>query len=84
MAEAKDASKVELNEALLSHLNGKLVDVSWKLYYTVSNKNMNKVYKPEFIVTLKVIVDGFGLKGRPFITYSNAKLIYHELSLVSS
>ena len=55
--------KMNLNEDLLGSLNGKLADISWRLYYTLSTKNMNKVYKPMFVVTLKVIVDGFGLGG---------------------
>ena len=55
--------KMSANEDLLASLNGKLADVSWRLYYTLSSKNMNKVYKPMFVVTLKIIVDGFGIGG---------------------
>mmetsp|Transcript_25074 Transcript_25074/g.24824 ORF Transcript_25074/g.24824 Transcript_25074/m.24824 type:complete len:195 (+) Transcript_25074:136-720(+) len=55
--------KMGLNEDLLSSLNGKLADVSWRVFYTLNTKSLNKVYKPMFVVTLKVVTDGFGLGG---------------------
>ena len=55
--------KMNLNEDLLGSLNGRLADVSWRVFYTLNTKSLNKVYKPMFVVTLKVITDGFGLGG---------------------
>mmetsp|Transcript_25521 Transcript_25521/g.28356 ORF Transcript_25521/g.28356 Transcript_25521/m.28356 type:complete len:164 (-) Transcript_25521:75-566(-) len=55
--------KMNLNEDLLGNLNGRLADVSWRVFYTLNTKSLNKVYKPMFVVSLKVITDGFGLGG---------------------
>ena len=46
--------KAELNEELLGSLNGRLVDVSWRLIYSLQSKNINKLYQPLYLLTLKV------------------------------
>ena len=54
---------MSLTEEVLGSLNGRLVDVSWRLIYTLSSKNVNKLYEPRFLVTLKILTDGFGVGG---------------------
>jgi hypothetical protein len=39
----------------LSVMNPKLVDVEWKVIYTLSTKNLNKVFETRFLITLKLL-----------------------------
>ena len=55
--------RMSLNEEVLGSLNGRIVDVSWRLLYSMSSKTVNKLYMPRFLITLKVLVDGFGVSG---------------------
>ena len=55
--------KMNMSEEILGSLNGRLVDVSWRLIYSMSSKTLNKLYMPWFLITLKVLTDGFGISG---------------------
>ena len=56
--------KFPLNLALMEEnlivSNPKIVDFEWKILYTQSTKNVNKVYQPRFLITLIVLTSGAG------------------------
>lgn len=39
----------------LSVMNPRLVDVEWKVIYTLSTKNLNKVFETRFLITLTLL-----------------------------
>ena len=54
---------MSLTEEILGSLNGRLMDIQWRLVYSVASKTLNKLYQPRFLITLKVLTDGFGVQG---------------------
>mmetsp|Transcript_34313 Transcript_34313/g.33531 ORF Transcript_34313/g.33531 Transcript_34313/m.33531 type:complete len:202 (+) Transcript_34313:158-763(+) len=56
--------KFPLNLALMEDnlivSNPRIVDFEWKIFYTHSTKNLNKVYLPRFLITMVVLTSGAG------------------------
>jgi hypothetical protein len=40
--------------------NAKIVDFEWKILYSLSSKNLNKLFAPRFLITIIVLTSGAG------------------------
>lgn len=60
----KITKKLPLNlsaaDDALTVSNPKLVDVEWKVIYTLNSKNLNKVFQPRFLITLTLLTQQGG------------------------
>ena len=51
---------LSVSDEALTVSNQRLVDVEWRLIYTLNSKNLNKVFQPRFLITLTFLTQQGG------------------------
>jgi hypothetical protein len=46
---------LSVSDDALTVSNPRLVDIAWKVIYTLNSKNLNKVFQPRFLITLTLL-----------------------------